>query len=271
MAVLGNYLGLYVNGQRIALTKTNDFANKKAMIDITTKDSQGNKEVIPGLKEGSCTMEGICTSSLVNILQFPEDLNNAIWSKSGTGTFSGTRVENPFTQILAQSLTWGTTTLIRQTMGTVNVGTYTLSIYAKGSGTFALEFLDDTTTITSGTFTLTASWQRFEISGTLTTGLTTRVNIKKTTGTEITLFGPQFEIAPAATMYKGSKTTFSDLQTIAEARTKVTLLYSDYLALDFKQSYEGFISDLAVKSSNDEAETFTCTFMGTGAQTITTV
>ena len=53
MAVSGNYLGLYVNGQRIALTKSNDFASKMAMIDITTKDSSGNKEVQPGLKEGS--------------------------------------------------------------------------------------------------------------------------------------------------------------------------------------------------------------------------
>jgi len=64
MAVSGNYLGLYVNGQRIALTKSNDFASKMAMIDITTKDSSGNKEVQPGLKEGSCSMEGICTSGL---------------------------------------------------------------------------------------------------------------------------------------------------------------------------------------------------------------
>jgi hypothetical protein len=271
MANNGNYQALYVNGQRIALTKSNDFNAKKAFADITTKDSQGNKEVLPTLNECSATLEGIATSSLVNKLQFPENLDNAIWTKSGTGTFSGTKVNSPFLQKLAQVLTWGTTTLVRQTMGTVAVGTYTLSIYAKGSGTFALEFLDDTNTITSGTFTLTSDWQRFEVSGALTTGLSTRVNIKKTTGTDITLFGPQLEVASAATMYRGSQVTFSDLQTIVENNTKVTIIQSDYIDGDIQVTYEGYISDLQIKSTHDEAETFTCNFEGTGVQTSSTI
>jgi predicted secreted protein len=271
MANNGNYQALYVNGQRIALTKSNDFNAKKAFADITTKDSQGNKEVLPTLNECSATLEGIATSSLVNKLQFPENLSNAIWTKTGTGTIAGTRVNNPFGQKLAQVLTWGTSTFLRQSFASIAVDTYTLSIYAKGSGTFALEFLDNAITITSGTFTLTSNWQRFEVSGTLVSGTSVRVNIKYISGTDITLFGPQLEVATAATMYKGSQVTFSDLQTIAENNTKVTIIQSDYIDGDIQVSYEGYISDLQIKSTHDDAETFTCNFEGTGVQTSSTI
>jgi len=276
MAVSGNYLGLYVNGQRIALTKTNDFANKMAMIDITTKDSSGNKEVEPGLKEGSCSMEGICTSGLTNLLQWPEAFDNAIWVKGGTGAISGTKVANDNNQILAQTYTFGTGTQIKQTFATAPsvlaiADKVVFSIYLKGTGTVNIQVGDSVGSTTSSTITLSSTWTRYEATYTLaaTSGIFVAVN--KVAATVVTLFGPQIEEGLIATSYKGSQVTFLDLQTIAEARTKVTLLYSDFLALDFKQSYEGYISDVMIKSSNDEAETFTCTFMGTGAQTITTV
>jgi len=276
MAVSGNYLGLYVNGQRIALTKSNDFASKMAMIDITTKDSSGNKEVQPGLKEGSCSMEGICTSGLTNLLQWPEAFDNAIWTKGGTGAISGTKVANDSNQILAQTYTFGTGTQIKQTFATapsvLAIGDKVVfSISLKGSGTVTIQVGDSVGSTTSSTITLSSTWTRYEAVYTLaaTSGIFAAVN--KVSATAVTLFGPQVEENTVATSYKGSQVTLLDLQTIAEAKTKVTLLYSDFLALDFKQSYEGYISDLTIKSSNDEAETFSCSFMGTGVQTISNV
>lgn len=276
MAISGNYLGLYVNGQRIALTKSNDFASKMAMIDITTKDSSGNKEVIAGLKEGSCSMEGICTSGLTNLLQFTESFDNAIWVKSGTGSVSGTKVANESNQILAQVYTFGTGTAITQTFATppsvLAINDYvTFSIYVKGTGNINIEVGDTTASTISSTITLTSTWTRYEVTYQLasTTGIYAVIN--KLTATAVTMFGPQLEESTSASSYKGSQVTLLDLQTIAENKTKVTLLYSDFLALDFKQSYEGYISDLTIKSSNDSAETFSCSFSGTGAQTISNV
>ena len=274
MAVSGNYLGLYVNGQRIALTKSNDFASKMAMIDITTKDSSGNKEVQPGLKEGSCSMEGICTSGLTNLLQWPEAFNNAIWTKAGTGSVSSTKVANNSNQILAQTYTFGTGTSIQQIVNSTSfiIGNYiTFSVSVKGSGTINIEVGDDDGGTTSSTITLTSNWTTYSVSYLLSTAVDIYCSINKVSATVVTLFGPQIELGSTATSYKGSQVTLLDLQTIAEARTKVTLLYSDFLALDFKQSYEGYISDLTIKSANDEAETFSCSFMGTGTQTITNV
>ena len=276
MAISGNYLGLYVNGQRIALTKSNDFASKMAMIDITTKDSSGNKEVIAGLKEGSCSMEGICTSGLTNLLQFPESFDNAIWVKGGTGSVSGTKVANESNQILAQVYTFGTGTAITQTFATppsvLAINDFvTFSIYVKGTGNINIEVGDTTASTISSTIALTSTWTRYEVSYELasTTGIYAVIN--KLTATAVTMFGAQLEEGSSASSYKGSQVTLLDLQTIAENKTKVTLLFSDFLALDFKQSYEGYISDLTIKSSNDSAETFSCSFSGTGAQTISNV
>ena len=276
MAISGNYLGLYVNGQRIALTKSNDFASKMAMIDITTKDSSGNKEVIAGLKEGSCSMEGICTSGLTNLLQFPEAFDNAVWVKGGTGSVSGTKVANESNQILAQAYTFGTGTAITQTFATppsvLAIGDKVVfSISLKGSGTVTIQVGDSVGSTTSSTITLSSTWTRYESVYTLAATSGIFVGINKVSATVVTLFGPQIEENLIATSYKGSQITLLNLQTIAEARTKVTLLYSDFLALDFKQSYEGYISDLTIKSSNDSAETFSCSFSGTGTQTISNV
>ena len=274
MAVSGNYLGLYVNGQRIALTKSNDFASKMAMIDITTKDSSGNKEVQPGLKEGSCSMEGICTSGLTNLLQWPEAFDNAIWTKAGTGSVSATKVANNSNQILAQTYTFGTGNTIVQALSNpklINGQTATFSIQLKGTGNVTIQLADNGGSSVSSTIALSSNWTTYSVTLNVTDKTDVFCTVNKLTATAVTLFGPQLELGSTATSYKGSQVTLLNLQTIAEARTKVTLLYSDFLALDFKQSYEGYISDVMIKSSNDEAETFTCSFNGTGTQTITNV
>jgi hypothetical protein len=274
MAVNGNYLGLYVGGQRIALTKSNDFSQKVATEDMTTKDSQGFKEVLPTLKEASCSMEGICTASLANYLQWPEAFNNAIWTKDGTGSISGTKIANNDNQLLAQTYTWGTGAFISQTLGTtdLSIGDFiTSSIYLKGTGTVTIETGDDDGSTVSSTITLSGSWTRYNVTHELGTSANTFVKINKVTGTAVSLFGPQLEKASTPSIYKGSTETLRDLQTIAENRTKVSLLYSDYFSGSFTTAYEGFITDVSVKNAHDSISTFTCNFQSTGSTTITTI
>jgi predicted secreted protein len=273
MANNGNYQALYVNGQRIALTKSNDFSAKKAFADITTKDSQGNKEVLPTLNECSATLEGIATSSLVNKLQFPENFSNAAWTNLSV-TISGTKVVNPFNQKLAQSVTWSSGSNLHQVIADLyfSIGNViTFSVYVKGTGTITITTGDDDNDTTSSSIPLTSSWVRHEVSHTLTSATGCFVEITQTNGSAITVFGPQLELGAAATMYKGSTQTFSDLQTFAENNTKVTIIQSDYIDGDIQVSYEGYISDLQIKSTHDDAETFTCNFEGTGVQTSSTI
>jgi hypothetical protein len=274
MAVNGNYLGLYVGGQRIALTKSNDFSQKVATEDMTTKDSQGFKEVLPTLKEASCSMEGICTANLTNYLQWPEAFNNAIWVKGGTGSISGTKVANNDEQLLAQVLTWGTGTAISQTFvsndNLIETNTIYFSIWLKGSGTVTIEVGDSASASISSTITLTSNWVRHSISFELETAYEIYVKINKVSGTTVSLFGPQLE-KNILTAYKGSTETLRDLQTIAENRTKVSLLYSDYFSNSFTTAYEGFITDVSVKNAHDSISTFTCNFQSTGSTTITTI
>jgi hypothetical protein len=273
MAVNGNYLGLYVGGQRIALTKSNDFSQKVATEDMTTKDSQGFKEVLPTLKEASCSMEGICTANLTNYLQWPEAFNNAIWIKNGTASISATKVANNDNQLLAQTYTWGTGTYISQTLGSTNLAIddfVCFSVWLKGTGSATIEVGDSSDNEISSTITLSSTWTRYNISYQLISATDVYVKINKASGTTVSLFGPQLE-KDILTAYKGSTETLRDLQTIAENRTKVSLLYSDYFSGSFTTAYEGFITDLSVKNPHDSISTFTCNFQSTGSTTITTI
>lgn len=273
MAVSGNYLSLYVGGQRIALTKSNDFSQKVATEDMTTKDSQGFKEVLPTLKEASCSMEGICTSNLSNLLQFPENFENAAWVKGGTGSISGTRTADLNSQLRAQVLTWGTGTTLQQNVTSsliaVNDNLY-FSIYLKGNGTVTIELGDSGSSTISSTITLTSNWVRYNVLFTVETASSMYVRVNKVSGTAVSISMPQLE-KDNLTAYKGSTQTLRDLQTLVENRTQISILYSDYFSGSFTTAYQGFLTDLSIKNAHDTLSTFTCNFQSTGSTTITTI
>ena len=271
MAINGNYLGLYINGQRIALTKTNDFSQKRSFDDITTKDSSGSKEVLPTMLEANCSMEGIFTSNLQNKLQWPENFNNAVWSKGGA-TISGTKIEAPNGQLLGQVLTWNASSNINQTVDNFDftpfIGeTIIVSLYVKGSGSIELQVGDDADNNDSGIITLTIDWQRITASYVLDSGVDIYLQLNKVSGTAVSLAFPQLEIGTIATNYKGSQETFKDLVTISEARQKVTILQTTNFDDDLTITYEGYITDLAIKAEHDKANTFTCNFESTSSIT----
>ena len=274
MAVIGNFLALYLAGQRVALATSNDFASKMAMIDITEKESAGNKEVMPGMDEASANLEAIATSALTNYLQFPEAFNNAIWVKGGTGAISGTKIANDNGQLLAQTLTWGTGTTITQTLGTTDLAgsNYVcFSVYLKGTGSITLEIGDDASSVRSSTFTLSSSWTRYSLIFQLDSAISVYVKINKVSGTAVSLYAPQLENGQTATLYKGSKVTLAQIADYIKNRTQVSILHSTYLSGDKTYQYNGYLTDLQVKASANDATTFSVSFTGTGAQTISTL
>lgn len=268
----GNYLALYVKGQRIALAKSNDLTSKTAMIDITTQDSAGNKEIMPGLKENTCSMEGICTSNLTNLLQWPENIENSAWFTQGANV-SGLRAEAPNGQMRAQVITWNNSISIGQNTGAslpLN-SQITASIYVKGTGSVKIGCGDENDSFISNTITLSSNWQRIEITAVIESGNQPYLILAKVSGTAVTVAYPQLEVGQAATLYKGSQTTLEDLQTIADNREKITVLYTDSFEGSMAQSFEGYISDVQIKSSANDASTFTCNFESTTAKTISTI
>jgi hypothetical protein len=53
----GNTIGLYVGTDLIALGRSSDFSIEMSSIDITTKDSAGATQIIPGLRSNSFNAE----------------------------------------------------------------------------------------------------------------------------------------------------------------------------------------------------------------------
>lgn len=274
MATIGNFLALYVNNQRVALATSNDFSMKRAMIDITEKESAGYKEVLTGMKEGMCTLEAIATSSLSNYLQWPESFDNAVWVKDGTASISGTKIANDNGQLLAQTLTWGTGTRIFQELGTTDllVDDYVcFSLYLKGTGTINIEVGDNDSFTVSSTIALSSTWTRYSVVYKLVAATQVFAAVNFVSGSSVSLFGPQLERGQTPTIYKGSKETLTDLANIINNNDKVNLLHSTFITGDQSFLYEGYLSDLQIKSAANDKVTFTCNFQGTGVQTINTI
>lgn len=53
----GNTIGLYIGTDLIALGRSSDFSIEMSSIDVTTKDSSGATEIIPGLRSNSFNAE----------------------------------------------------------------------------------------------------------------------------------------------------------------------------------------------------------------------
>lgn len=273
MAVVnGNLFGIYIDGQRIALARSGDLAHKVAMEDITNKDSGGNKESMPMQKETSCSAEAIVTSALDNKLQFPETMGNAAWVKDTATTATDNYGSNQFGQKLSNLVTYNAGTFIRQTYASAAGASdpYTFSVYLKGSGNVTIK-IDDGTTPATLLVVLTSTLTRYEVSTTVVATASIICSVIKGTATTVECASAMLNYGAAALDYKGSQTTLRTLADAANNSTQVAVIYSDYVDGDRKVSFNAYISDVAIKSKNDAAATFSCSISVTGATTYSTV
>lgn len=58
MIVNGNKIGVYVNEQLIGCLTSNDFSSTNEEIDVTCKDNDGARQVLPGGNTSEITFEG---------------------------------------------------------------------------------------------------------------------------------------------------------------------------------------------------------------------
>jgi hypothetical protein len=153
---------------------------------------------------------GTCPSILVepqrtNIVTYSDNFTDASWLKLGTAlTVTANTTVSPDGTQNADTLNVSNNdnTLYKAIAGTFAGNTYTFSLYAKGSGTFFMNIRLNSLTITTETKTLTNQWQRFSVTVTNSTPVTT-IETYTTLNTSSTynIWGAQLEAGSYPTSY----------------------------------------------------------------------
>jgi hypothetical protein len=278
MSILGNFFALYIAGQRVALATANNVSLKTDFEENTNKDSGLDAEYTPVKKVLSADIEAFHTSTIGNLVQFPEDLTQSVWVKDGV-TISGTKLEDPFGQMHAQrilNITSGVDS-IKQSIAGVSSGFVLFSVWLKGSGTITMVVSDEVDT-SSQIITLKSDWVRYFVEFEITTGVELAAILESATGqtaTQVDFFGPQFEIVSNVNAlpsnYRGSTKLLADLVDAQDNGTKLTVRHSTDLEGDFQIAGDVYISGIDTKTKASGVNTFTAQLTGTATQTITTI
>jgi hypothetical protein len=112
-----------------------------------------------------------------NFVRYSQDFTNGAWVKLGTSlSVTGNTTIAPDGTLTADTLNVSNNNNILYQSASSGFdftgNTYTFSIYAKGSGTFAMNVRLNSTTTTTETKTLTSEWQRFQVSVTQSAAVT---------------------------------------------------------------------------------------------------
>lgn len=272
MAVIGNFYALYIAGQRVALATSNSTTLSTDMADTTSKDDAGWSSSQPVKNGLTADIEGFYTSAIGNALQFPEDLTNAAWVKTGC-TISGTKEIGPTGQVQAQriiGLSSGDT--VRQTIATYGTlaATICYSLWLKGSGNITISIGDDGTDA-SHLITLSATWTRVFVTHLLSAPLNIFVGLDAGTATQVDVFGQQLEIGTSPGNYIGSAHLVKQLSDAEIAGQVITIRHSTDLTGDFTLSGQAFITNVNFKAKANDVVQFTASLTATGIETVATV
>lgn len=202
---------IYVNSKSDPVT---------AVIDsVSLKLVSGNHEVaVSDAKRG--VYGWLPKTGRRNLLTYTEQFDNAAWVKGTGGSISSNSAIAPDGTMTAHTYTWATSSpsfayLSQQAVG-VSQNPNVYSVWLKrpsgtGSRTVKLAVTDLTvSTATSGTFTVTEVWQRFEFTRTSasTTGFVGAGLFAGTSGSPIAagelleVWHPQLEVGSTATAYQ---------------------------------------------------------------------
>ena len=277
MAILGNYFGIYFGGQRVLMAKGGSVNIKTDVVDITNNDSGLFQEVKPVRNSLSGSVDAIYCSAPGNLLQFPEALDNAVWTKSGCTVSSTKSLAPNGIQHLAQSLTgFAAGDYIRQEVATplsagVSAG---FSTWVSGTGVIELSIDDGFGNNTAQAVTLTSTLTRVSVVLQITEDDSLPiVTITSTTATALTIFGPQLEANAdgIVTDYKGSTYLYQLLQQAEIDMTALDMIYTTSISGDLKITGQCYISGLDTKTKEGDVIMFTANINGTGLQQLATI
>jgi len=277
----GTAFKVYLSGGLIAYLTTNDFTASTNMIDVTNKESDGDKEQIPGLRQYSGSAEGFVEYIGRNILLYSQLFSNAAWDKDSV-TVTNENITAPDGSNTASTLAFDAETdSLRQTIVTsiANNDVYVASIWLKAASAGTISLIlrsDDESQGTTVTCSVTTSWQRFSVPYTFS-GAEAGVEIVLVRNVGNTLasviaWGAQLELGSATntlpTTYQPTpRVNYSDLFTAIEAGTAYTALMSSKTTGQDNYTGSVYLSNLALTAANEEAITFQCDFAFTGSIT----
>lgn len=266
--IIGNFFGLYFNSRRLALAQSKSVALKTASENVTTDDSYGWEESIPGNHSLEGSVEGLITAHYDNLLQFPEDLSKSIWSKTdGAITVDPDNGDDNFGQKRLNFVDNGAATeqVYQQVTGLTALNPYTFSIWLKGSGTLYLKFNTKTVLVT-----LTNTLTRYSITDDAS-ATTENVIIEFLGAVRFYACNAMLNQGESALPYKGSTLMAKELMEFEKNKTKLTLRWSTDLDTDKTIECQAYIMGFDLKTKQGSPNQFSCSFKATGTITQQTI
>lgn len=275
----GTAFKVYLSGGLIAYLTANEFTATTNMIDVTNKESGGDKEQIPGLRQYSGSAEGFVEYIGRNILLYSQLFSNAAWDKDSV-TVTNENITAPDASNTASTLAFDAETdSLRQTIVTsiANNDVYIASIWLKAASAGTISLIlrsDDESQGTTLTCNVTTTWQRFTLPYTFSgTEAGVEILLVRNSGdtlTSVIAWGAQLEEGSATntlpTPYQPTpRVNYADMFAAIEAGTAYTALMSSKETGKTSHTGTAYLSNLALTAANEEAITFQTDIQFTGA------
>lgn len=260
----GTDILLIVNGDAVAALTSNDFNCEVDIKDITSKDSAGWRECKPLKKSFNATANGFIKGVGTNIIKSSENLNTSNWQHY-LNTVTPNYSNDAFGKKTINNIVFSGGILYVNQLLPINsyqVGdTITFSVYAKGSGSIYLKIEDDTSQ-TSQTITLTGTLTRYSVTRTLLDA-NAIVIIQKNTATSVEVGCTMVNQGSSAITYQRSGMTYDELYDLQQTGTEILMTISDQISGNKQYYGSGFIKSLKQTDPVEDISTFNCSIEGT--------
>jgi hypothetical protein len=278
MAVNGTDIMLYIGGQPVFAGTTNEESITNSLRETTSKMSGGSAEYAYGKFSFMGSAEGLMAESCRNILQFTEDISNAVWIATGCTRTANFGTAPNGKKVSAQITNFSNGDEVAQVVdGTIyntEAETVTFSVYLKGTaGETVTLRLDDTIESEDVQVNLTTSFVRYSVSY-ISSGIDGDIaaSIVNTTDTAATFefAQPQLEIG-VLTQYQQPGVLFSQLFNAINTKTPVEIKTGSLISGSETYSGTALISDLKRTEGTEDNVTFTLSYQGSGELTETSI
>lgn len=270
--LIGNFFGLYLAGQRVALAQSKSAKIATKVEPITTDDSWGWEEVLPSDHNFNATVDGIICAFPDNLLQFPENLNTSPWQWDTSVLVDPDFSEDINGQLRGNKIAFNTGTFVKQVIPNHQFDKNWYSLYAKGSGSISIKIEDENAHIATKIIALTNEWTRYWVYiSNFKAGDDCTISINDISSTDCQICNTMLNTGELLLDYKGSTYTVSKLIAAQTAKTKLQLRWSTDLDNDSQIQIDVYVSDFQLKTKNTTVSGFSCTLNGTKAAQVTTI
>lgn len=279
--IKGTFFKIYFDSERIGYAKSSSLSKETAEIDITTTESLGDKESIPGKRSITASVEGLIDFLLKNRILFSEDLNNAAWIKNSStvtsndtaapdGSMTGDRLNIPDVgDFVGQEILFSIT----------DGNTFTASVWLKAAAPGVINLTLRSADESQGTTlqcNVTTEWKRFTVSFAFSgteTGLEMIIVRNLVSDlTQVYAWGAQVEDGEVMTTYQPTpRVNPKDIFQGIEAGSTYEAEMTNGITGDKKQTGTAWVKSLNHEFPDNEAAAFSAEIEFTGTVSNTTI